>query len=37
MESYMSREGEQGRFSLEDVMSRDLQTRVGTDKSKSDA
>jgi small subunit ribosomal protein S1 len=38
MESYMSREGEQGRFSLEDVMSRDLQSRVGTgDKSKSDA
>jgi small subunit ribosomal protein S1 len=36
MESYMSREGEQGRFSLEDVMSRDLQNRVGGDKSKSD-
>ena len=37
MESYMSREGEQGRFSLEDVMSRELQNRVGAgDKSKSD-
>jgi small subunit ribosomal protein S1 len=37
MESYLSREGEQGRFSLEDVMSRDLQNRVGAgDKSKSD-
>jgi small subunit ribosomal protein S1 len=37
MESYMSREGEQGRFSLEDVMSRELQSRVGAgDKSKSD-
>jgi small subunit ribosomal protein S1 len=37
MESYLSREGEQGRFSLEDVMSRDLQSRVGAgDKSKSD-
>jgi small subunit ribosomal protein S1 len=37
MESYLSREGEQGRFSLEDVMSRELQGRVGAgDKSKSD-
>ena len=37
MESYLSREGEQGRFSLEDVMSRDLQSRVGGgDKSKLD-
>jgi small subunit ribosomal protein S1 len=37
MESYLSREGEQGRFSLEDVMSRELQNRVGGgDKSKSD-